>query len=200
MRNKYLDMLREIKEVSMASVDRNGDPQVRIIDVMLVEGDTLYFCTARGKDFYDEIITNKKIAITGMNKNYQMIRLDGTIEKVEDKKHWLDKIFAANPSMNQVYPGETRKILEPLCIRNGTIEFFDLSKKPIYREYNAIGTEKPKIRGFEITDECVSCGTCAANCPQKCLIPGIPFKIQQEHCLHCGACFEVCPVQAVKRI
>ena len=46
-----LQILREIKDVSFASVDEQGNPQVRIIDVMLVEGDKLYFCTSRGKDF-----------------------------------------------------------------------------------------------------------------------------------------------------
>lgn len=47
-----LNILREIKDISFATVDENNHPQVRIIDVMLVENEKLYFCTARGKDFY----------------------------------------------------------------------------------------------------------------------------------------------------
>ena len=46
-----LQILRQIKDVAFATVDENGLPQVRIIDVMLVEQGRLYFCTARGKDF-----------------------------------------------------------------------------------------------------------------------------------------------------
>ena len=40
-----LDILREIKDVAIATVDDEGKPQVRIIDVMIVEKDKLYFCT-----------------------------------------------------------------------------------------------------------------------------------------------------------
>ena len=47
-----LQLLREMKDVSFASVDETGAPQVRIIDVMIVEDAKLYFCTSRGKDFH----------------------------------------------------------------------------------------------------------------------------------------------------
>ena len=50
-----LQILREVKDAAFATVDENGYPQVRIIDVMLVEDGTIYFCTARGKDFYQQL-------------------------------------------------------------------------------------------------------------------------------------------------
>ena len=43
-----LQLLRDVKDVAYATVDKNGRPQVRMIDVMLVEAGKLYFCTARG--------------------------------------------------------------------------------------------------------------------------------------------------------
>ena len=43
---KCLQLLREIRDVAFATVDENGNPQVRIIDVMIVENETLYFVTA----------------------------------------------------------------------------------------------------------------------------------------------------------
>ena len=57
MMNKaqILQELRRIKDVTFASVDREGRPQARIIDVMLADTETIYFCTARGKDFYREL-------------------------------------------------------------------------------------------------------------------------------------------------
>lgn len=51
---------------------------------------------------------------------------------------------------------------------------------------------------FEITDACISCGSCLRQCPQGCIEPGTPYQIQQEHCLHCGNCQAACPVQAVE--
>ena len=74
---KCLEMLREIRDVVFATVDEEGKPQARIIDIMLVEDGYLYFCTARGKDFYRQIMRNGNVAIAGMNKNWQTIRLSG---------------------------------------------------------------------------------------------------------------------------
>ena len=193
-------MLREIKDVAFATVDENGEPQIRIIDVMLAEGEKLYFCTARGKDFYREIMTTRRAALTAMNEKYQMIRLNGNVVKLNDQKEWIDRIFKENPSMNQVYPGESRYILEPFCIESGQVEFFDLGKEPVYRESFSFGSEKKVHKGFHITESCIGCGTCMAVCPQKCIMEGSPYQIDPHHCLHCGLCQESCPAQAVKRL
>lgn len=199
MKNEYLNTLRKIKSVSMATVDSNGLPQVRIIDVMLVENNILYFCTARGKDFYRELLKSKNVAILGMTENYQTIRLNGKVEQLLDQREWIDKIFENNPMMKEVYPNESRYILEPFCLKNGTLEYFDLSLTPIFREYYSLGDTKPLIKGFEITKDCISCNLCSNECPQKCIDSGSQYSIQQEYCLHCGLCYEICPVKAVKR-
>ena len=193
---RCLEILREVKDVAFATVDEKGLPQIRIIDVMLVENEKLYFCTARGKDFYSQIIKNSQVAITGMNQNFQMIRLDGKAEKLEEHRKWIDRIFEENPSMNTVYPNESRYVLEAFCIENGSVEFFELGKEPIVRESFMLGSAKTKENGFLITDACIQCGKCEHICPQKCITE---YKINQKHCLHCGLCAEECPVGAVKK-
>jgi uncharacterized pyridoxamine 5'-phosphate oxidase family protein len=45
---KALELLRSIKSVTFATIN-DGEPSARIIDVMFVEDDGLYFLTARGK-------------------------------------------------------------------------------------------------------------------------------------------------------
>lgn len=194
-----LQLLREIKDAAFATVDENGIPQVRIIDVMLVEEDALYFCTARGKDFFRQLIQTGQVAITGMNRDFQMIRLHGKVQKLPDQKKWIDRIFQYNPSMNHVYPGESRYILEPFCIATGQIEFFDLGKQPIYRQSLSIGQSCSEKKGFTITDSCIGCGHCSIVCPQHCICEGSPYTIEQSHCLHCGLCAEQCPSLAIKR-
>lgn len=196
---KCLQILRDIKDVAFATVDENGMPHARIIDVMMVEKEKLYFCTARGKDFYRQLTETPHTEITGLNREYQMVRLSGTVKKLADQKKWIDRIFEENPSMKDVYPGESRYILEPFCIEEGQLEFFDLGTAPIYRESFAIGAAKVPQKGFEITDVCIGCGKCQRNCPQQCISEGTPFEICQEHCLHCGLCYENCPVQAIIR-
>ena len=100
-----------------------------------------------------------------------------------------------NSSMNNVYPNESRYILEAFCLEEGELEFFDLGKEPIYRESFSMNKEiKPK--GFIISNQCIQCGLCQKNCLQQCISN---YQIQQEHCLHCGLCYEKCPVQAIER-
>ena len=60
-----LQELRNIRSVAMASVDAQGNPKNRIIDVMLADENAIYFCTARGKAFYQELMMKPVIAITG---------------------------------------------------------------------------------------------------------------------------------------
>ena len=98
--------------------------------------------------------------------------------------------------MNTVYPNESRYVLEAFCIENGSVEFFDLGKKPIVRESFMLGSAKIEESGFLITDACIQCGKCEHICPQKCITE---YKINQKHCLHCGLCAEECPVGAVKK-
>ena len=194
-----LRILRDVKDVAFATVDEKGSPQVRIIDVMLVENEKVYFCTARGKDFYTQLMHDNRIAVTAVNKDFQMVRLSGTAKKLTDQKYWIDRIFKENPSMNSVYPNESRDVLEPFSIENANIEFFDLSKEPINRENFTIGNNREQKKGFEISVSCVGCGKCAKVCPQQCISSGKPYEIAQRHCLHCGLCFENCPVKAIKR-
>lgn len=193
---KCLEILREIKDVSFATVDEKGLPQIRIIDVMIVEDEKLYFCTARGKDFYCQLVRDDHVAISAMNTKWQMVRLSGTADKLEDQKYWIDRIFEENSSMNSVYPDDSRYVLEAFCIQNGEVEFFDLGQEPIVRESFGIGKEEAKEAGFYITNDCIQCGVCEKVCPQKCIKE---YKIDQTHCLHCGLCQEKCPAGVVKR-
>lgn len=194
---RCLQILREIKDVAFATVDDKGMPQIRIIDIMLVEGEKVYFCTARGKDFYAQLMSDGNVAVTGMNREYQMIRLSGKSRRLDDQKLWIDRIFDENPSMNSVYPDDSRYVLEPFCIDNGAVEFFDLGREPIVRETFALGESEKTFKGYEITDKCIQCGKCERICPQKCIKD---FVINQTHCLHCGLCFEECPVNAVRKL
>ena len=123
-----------------------------------------------------------------------MVRYSGKAQRLDNQKYWIDRIFKENPSMNHVYPNESRYILEAFCIEKGQLEYFDLSQEPIEREYFSINQEV-KRKGYVITDQCIQCGRCQNGCPQQCIHD---YQIQQIHCLHCGLCYEECPVQAIK--
>ncbi|PIE28968.1 ferredoxin [candidate division KSB3 bacterium] len=50
-----------------------------------------------------------------------------------------------------------------------------------------------------ITDECISCGACASECPVEAISEGDDqYVIDAETCTDCSACVDVCPVGAIE--
>ncbi len=50
---------------------------------------------------------------------------------------------------------------------------------------------------YVISDECISCGTCAAECPVEAISMGEShYEIDPDLCIECGTCESVCPVGA----
>lgn len=191
----HLQTMRNIKDFVFATIGSDEKPSTRIIDVMLIENDRLYFLTARGKEFYSQLQQQKFVSLTGMTQNWEMLTLRGKVKQVS--QDMLTPIFEANPSMHDVYPGDSRTILEVFCLYEGQGEYFNLSKTPIYRETFFLGNPSEQRKGFEINSSCTSCGICSTLCPQNCITIGTPYYIQQEHCLHCGLCEEHCPSGAI---
>ena len=69
--------------------------------------------------------------------------------------------------------------------------------------YNTLYIETDKFRevtlkvAYKITDKCISCGACAAECPVGCISQGDDkFVIDESACISCGTCAGVCPVGA----
>ncbi len=51
---------------------------------------------------------------------------------------------------------------------------------------------------FKISDDCISCGACAAQCPVEAIAEGDDkFVIDADKCISCGACADGCPVEAI---
>lgn len=50
---------------------------------------------------------------------------------------------------------------------------------------------------YKISDDCISCGVCASECPVECISEGdSKYVIDADACIDCGNCANVCPVSA----
>lgn len=197
-----LQKLQYVGVLAFATVDESGAPQIRSISAIHYAPAAMYFFTAKGKDFCRQLLADGRVQILGYTKYKEMIRLSAEAKPVceADQQEWIDTIFAEQPYLSNVYPGDTRKLAGIVFeIRDAEVEYFNLGVHPIFRESYTIGAGNIIEKGYQITDACMGCGSCAEHCPQRCIEAGTPYQIQQEHCLHCGNCHAVCPVQAVEK-
>lgn len=194
----YLKILVEdIHTTIVATIDQEGHPITRAIDMMLWDDKGVYFITARGKAFYKQLQEQKYISLSAV-KDKKAISLSGWVRNIGNEK--LDMIFEKNTYMKKIYPDDTRSAIDVFHLYDAQGEFFDISDPShIIRGQISIGSNKRSVSGYFIEDKCIGCGKCLEVCPQRCIdISHIPAVIDQSHCLHCGRCLEICPVGAIE--
>lgn len=191
-------LVDEIHSSVIATVNEEGRPNTRVIDVMLEDGESIYFLTAKGKQFYTELMDQGYISLSA-TKDKKAISIKGKILNIGQSK--LDEIFEKNTYMQKIYPEGKRDALEVFRVEEGEMDYFDISDPShIERAHFSIGDQIVPTGGYYVNDKCILCGTCYAACPQSCIdTTKSPVVIDQNHCLHCGTCMEVCPVNAVEK-
>ena len=62
---EYISILVEvIHSTTIATIGADGHPQTRVIDMMLYDDNGVYFLTAKGKTFYEQLMEQQFIAVS----------------------------------------------------------------------------------------------------------------------------------------
>lgn len=196
----YLRILVEdIHSAIIATIGDDGRPVTRAIDLMLWDDRGVYFLTARGKAFFDQITAQGFVALTAV-KDKRAVSLRGWVENIGSEKR--EEIFEKNPYMQLIYPEGTRDVLDVFRLYKAEGSYFDISDPSrVYRDTVSIGGARTNHGGYSIGYACIGCGRCAHVCPQDCIdVSDVPAVIDQHRCLHCGQCVDACPVGAITRL
>lgn len=148
--------------------------------MILYDKNTVYFLTAKGKNFYAELMEQKYISLSAI-KNKVCISLSGSIENIGKEK--LDEIFEKNFYMKKNYPGNTREALEVFKFTNAQGNFFDISNPSyIIRGFFTFGKTNSDEQNFNF----------------KKINSG--YFVQDGKCIGCKKWLSVCPTKAIKNL
>ena len=96
-------LVEDIHSAIVATIGADGHPQTRVIDMMLLDEQGVYFLTAKGKAFYRQLMEQRYIALSA-TKDKISVSLRGKIKNIGNEK--LDEIFEKNSYMKAIYQGE----------------------------------------------------------------------------------------------
>ena len=104
---EYLEYIVDhIHSAVFATVDSQGRPVTCAIDLMDYDENSLYFLTAKGKNFYDRLKANENIAFTAMKGEDTLscvaVSVQGKAKEIGPDR--LPDLFRKNPYMEKIYP------------------------------------------------------------------------------------------------
>ena len=126
---EVLKVLEQNTVVGFATVNEEGNPQVRAFQVMLIEDGTLYFCTASGKKVYEQMQANPHVALTVTSPEYVSVRVEGTSKFIDDMA-LKERILEENPTVKALYKSADSPVFKTFYLEHGNAEIFDLSCMP----------------------------------------------------------------------
>ncbi|MCD7729820.1 MAG: 4Fe-4S binding protein [Clostridia bacterium] len=190
-------LVEEMHSAAVATIGGDGKPHIRIIDMMLYDDGGVYFLTAKGKEFYTQLMAQKFIALSAVSGK-KSLSLRGYVKNIGNSR--LEEIFEKNSYMKGIYPEGTRQALQVFCLYSATGEYFDISEPSnVRRDSFFIGEAGAQSVGYFVSGLCTGCKKCLAVCPQKCInVTSVPAVIDGGRCLNCGNCAAACPVNAIK--
>ena len=97
-----------------------------------------------------------------------------------------------NPYYSKNFLKSQRTKIKTTCIFGAIVLKWDITIKLLSNQ------KEDFTMARLITDECVSCGTCEAECPVGAIAEGDgKYVVDADACIDCGACEGACPTGAI---
>lgn len=94
------DAMRRARFPSLATVDESGQPRVRPVSPVRVDGFTVYVANLRAYGKTREIAANPRVELCYLDEAHDQVRITGRAEIVTDPA-LLDEIWSGNPLLRQ---------------------------------------------------------------------------------------------------
>jgi general stress protein 26 len=94
------EVIRRAKFPFLATVDETGQPRVRPVSPVRVDGFTIYVANLRSYHKTREIAANPHVELCYLDEGHDQVRITGTATTVSDRA-LLEEIWAANPLLRQ---------------------------------------------------------------------------------------------------
>lgn len=120
-----LKFLKENPTYYLATVDAEGNPQVRPFGTIAKIGDALYIQTGKSKECYKEMVNHPRIAICGIGtEGTSWLRVDADVEP-DDSIATCEALLAEYPSLQAMYkPGDGNTVVLKLTNVKATFASF----------------------------------------------------------------------------
>ena len=127
---KALEFLKTHRDVALATVEGDS-PKIRVFQIMLQEGATLYFATSAKKEVYRQL---------QQNPNVELLAMDGDISVRVTGRACFDvtddiarRIYGGNEVLRRLYPGYKAMVYFRLPVT--AVDYYDLAPTPPVLEH-----------------------------------------------------------------
>src|SRR3954447_21000998 len=94
------EVIRRAKFPMLATVDESGQPRVRPVSPVRVDGFTIYVANLRSYHKTQEIAANPKVELCYLDEGHDQVRITG-VAKVLTDREVLDEIWSTNPLLRR---------------------------------------------------------------------------------------------------
>lgn len=128
-----LDFLRDNNEIAFATLGEDNCPQLRVFQIMKMEGTTLWFATGPHKRVYAELQENPAVEILAKKGNVSVRASGDAVFDVPDET--CREIYDTNPVLSRLYADYTALVY--FRVEIDRLDYYDLTPTPpILRHYD----------------------------------------------------------------